>query len=247
MPRDHQQGGNQVSHAAYASTHLDAQWTRKLLHEAPMAYRTQINDLLLAALARVVARWTGRSNVLVRLEGHGREDVFDDLDLTRTVGWFTSIYPVNLSAQAQLDSSIKVIKEQLRAVPNKGIGYGLLRYLGSDDGRQVLDNLPQGEIVFNYLGQFDGSFQEEGSVFTPAKEYGGANQSDDAPLGSLLALNGQVYAGELKMGWTFSRELFNESTIQRLAEEYAQELKALITHCCQTANRGVTPSDFPMV
>jgi non-ribosomal peptide synthase domain TIGR01720/amino acid adenylation domain len=246
LPRDHQQGGNQVSHAAYASTHLDAEWTRKLLHEAPMAYRTQINDLLLAALARVVARWTGRSNVLVRLEGHGREDVFDDLDLTRTVGWFTSIYPVSLSAQAQLDSSIKVIKEQLRAVPNKGIGYGLLRYLGSDDSRQVLDNLPQGEIVFNYLGQFDGSFQEEGSVFTPAKEYGGANQSDDAPLGSLLALNGQVYAGELKMGWTFSRELFNESTIQRLADEYAEELKALITHCCQRTNRGVTPSDFPL-
>ncbi|MGC9741354.1 amino acid adenylation domain-containing protein [Pseudomonas sp. P1B16] len=246
LPRDHQQGGNQVSHAAYASTHLDAEWTRKLLHEAPMAYRTQINDLLLAALARVVARWTGRSNVLVRLEGHGREDVFDDLDLTRTVGWFTSIYPVSLSAQAQLDSSIKVIKEQLRAVPNKGIGYGLLRYLGSDDSRQVLDNLPQGEIVFNYLGQFDGSFQEERSVFTPAKEYGGANQSDDAPLGSLLALNGQVYAGELKMGWTFSRELFNESTIQRLADEYAEELKALITHCCQRTNRGVTPSDFPL-
>ncbi|WP_412765391.1 non-ribosomal peptide synthase/polyketide synthase [Pseudomonas sp. NGC7] len=246
LPRDHLQGGNQVRHAAYASTHLDAQWTRKLLHEAPMAYRTQINDLLLAALARVVARWTGRTNVLVRLEGHGREDVFDDLDLTRTVGWFTSIYPVTLTAQAQLDSSIKVIKEQLRAVPNKGIGYGLLRYLGSDDSRQVLESLPQGEIVFNYLGQFDGSFQEQDSVFTPAKEDGGANQSEEAPLGSLLALNGQVYAGELKMGWTFSRELFDASTIQRLADEYAQELKALITHCCQAANRGVTPSDFPL-
>ncbi|MFV3291893.1 non-ribosomal peptide synthase/polyketide synthase [Pseudomonas sp. NY11955] len=246
LPCDRAQGDNLQRHAAYASTSLDREWTHKLLHEAPSAYRTQINDLLLTALARVVARWTGRTEVLVRLEGHGREDVFDDLDLTRTVGWFTSIYPVRLSAHGQLDNAIKTIKEQLRAVPNKGIGYGVLRYLGGDHSRQVLQALPQGEIVFNYLGQFDGMFQEQGNLFKPAKEHGGANHSEDASLGSLLAINGQVYAGELKLGWTFSRERFDTATIERLAEEYAEELKVLISHCCQADQCGVTPSDFPL-
>ncbi|WP_341796513.1 MULTISPECIES: non-ribosomal peptide synthase/polyketide synthase [unclassified Pseudomonas] len=246
LPVDNPQGGNLQRDAAYASSHLDAQWTHKLLHEAPAAYRTQINDLLLTALARVISRWTGRSQVLVRLEGHGREDVFDQIDLTRTVGWFTSIYPVKLDVQPQLDSTIKTIKEQLRAVPDKGIGYGLLRYMGSDESQDILAQLPKGEIVFNYLGQFDGSFADENTLFRPAREYGGANQSEDAALGSLLALNGQVYAGELKMGWTFSRELFDESTIQRLAQEYVEELKQLISYCCDARHHGMTPSDFPL-
>jgi len=246
LPCDRMHGSNLQRHAAYASTSLDREWTRKLLLEAPGAYRTQINDLLLTALARVVARWTGKSQVLVRLEGHGREDIFNDLDLTRTVGWFTSIYPVRLSTQAELGHSIKTIKEQLRSVPNKGIGYGLLRYLGGDHSQSVLEQLPQGEIVFNYLGQFDGMFEAQDSLFRPAKEYGGSNHSEDASLGSLLAINGQVYAGELKLGWTFSREHFDESTVQRLADDYAEELKALITYCCQPDHRGVTPSDFPL-
>ncbi|MBE7374214.1 non-ribosomal peptide synthase/polyketide synthase, partial [Pseudomonas lopnurensis] len=246
LPCDHQEGGNQQKQAAYANTRLDRDWTCRLLQEVPAAYRSQINDLLLTALARVIARWTGQPDVLVRLEGHGREDLFEDIDLTRTVGWFTSMYPVKLSPQVELSASIKTIKEQLRAIPNKGIGYGLLRYLGSPEARQMLQRLPQGEIVFNYLGQFDGTFDDEASLFVPAKEGTGATQDEEAPLASLLALNGQVYEGELSLGWTFSREVFNEQTIQRLADEYVEELKVLIEHCCDECNRGVTPSDFPL-
>ncbi|MGV8295394.1 condensation domain-containing protein, partial [Pseudomonas aeruginosa] len=111
-----------------------------------------VNDLLLTALARVVCRWSGRAEVLVRLEGHGREDLFEDIDLTRTVGWFTSLYPVRLSPRQNLADSVKAIKEQLRAIPSRGIGYGLLRYLGSAEARRTLETLPEGEIVFNYLG-----------------------------------------------------------------------------------------------
>nr|WP_328821891.1 non-ribosomal peptide synthase/polyketide synthase [Pseudomonas carbonaria] len=246
LPCDHPEGGNQQKQAAYANTRLDRDWTRRLLQDAPAAYRTQVNDLLLAALARVIGRWTGQPDVLVRLEGHGREDLFEDIDLTRTVGWFTSMYPVKLSPQTDLSASIKTIKEQLRAVPNKGIGYGLLRYLGTPEARQALQQLPQGEIVFNYLGQFDGSFDDETALFVPAKEGSGAGQSAEAPLGSLLSLNGQVYDGELSLGWTFSRELFDERTILRLADDYAEELKALIEHCCREEVGGVTPSDFPL-
>uniref|UniRef100_UPI0035A65647 non-ribosomal peptide synthetase n=1 Tax=Pseudomonas putida TaxID=303 RepID=UPI0035A65647 len=246
LPCDNPKGGNQQRHASSLSTRLDRETTRQLLQEAPAAYRTQINDLLLTALVRVVARWTEREQVLVRLEGHGREDLFDGIDLSRTVGWFTSMYPVKLSAQASLAESIKYTKEQLRAVPNKGLGYGLLRYLGGTEAQAVLSALPQGEIVFNYLGQFDGSFDDEAGLFMPAKEYGGAAQDAEAPLGSLLALNGQVYGGELNLAWNFSREQFDEATIRQLADDYTAELCTLIAHCCQTHNRGVTPSDFPL-
>ena len=246
LPCDYPQGENRQMHAASVSTRLDAAWTRKLLQQAPAAYRTQINDLLLTALARVVSRWTAQPHVLVRLEGHGREDLFDGIDLSRTVGWFTSMYPVKLSPQPELATTIKSIKEQLRAVPNKGIGYGVLRYLGAVEAQEALASLAQGAIIFNYLGQFDGSFDHQASLFTPTKEYAGLNQDEDAPLSGLLALNGQVYGGELTLGWTFSRKVFDTATIQHLADAYAEELKALIEHCCEEDTQGLTPSDFPL-
>ncbi|WP_459206816.1 non-ribosomal peptide synthase/polyketide synthase [Pseudomonas sp. MLB6B] len=246
LPCDRPGGANLERHAVSVSTRLDAQWTRQLLQEAPAAYRTQINDLLLTALARVIGRWTGQADVLVRLEGHGREDLFDGLDLTRTVGWFTSLYPLKLSTQPTLAASIKSVKEQLRGVPNKGLGYGLLRYLGDAPARAALAQLPAGEIVFNYLGQFDASFDAQDGLFAPAQEGSGAARSPDAPLGSLLALNGQVYGGELKLAWSFSGEVFDTATIQGLADAYAEELKALIAHCCDGEQHGATPSDFPL-
>ena len=248
LPCDHPQGSLQGVHLATAHSVLDAATTRQLLQQAPAAYRTQVNDLLLTALARVIARWTERDDVLIQLEGHGREDLFDDLDLTRTVGWFTSMFPVKLSPTDSLEGSIKRIKEQLRAVPDKGIGFGALRYLGDDQARAALAALPVPRITFNYLGQFDGSFAEDGqdAFLTPASEHAGANQSPEAPLGNWLAINGQVYGGELKLGWSFSRRMFDEPTIQALAQAYAEELKALIAHCVRPDSFGLTPSDFPI-
>ncbi|WP_144174656.1 non-ribosomal peptide synthetase [Pseudomonas sp. Kh13] len=246
LPCDYHQGENRQKHAVSVSTRLDSDWTRKLLQQAPAAYRTQINDLLLTALARVVSRWTAQPQVLVRLEGHGREELFEGIDLSRTVGWFTSMYPVRLSPQHELATTIKTIKEQLRAVPNKGLGYGVLRYLGAGEAQETLAALARGSIIFNYLGQFDGSFDQQASLFRPARESAGSNQDEDAPLNGLLAVNGQVYGGELTLGWTFSRKVFDPATIQRLADAYTEELQSLIDHCCQADNCGVTPTDFPL-
>ena len=109
---------------------LDREQTRQLLQQAPAIYRTQVNDLLLTALARTLSRWTGHASALIQLEGHGREELFDDIDLTRTVGWFSSLFPVRLTPTADLAGSIKAIKQQLREIPGKGMGYGLLRYMG---------------------------------------------------------------------------------------------------------------------
>ncbi|EGH17239.1 pyoverdine sidechain peptide synthetase IV, D-Asp-L-Ser component, partial [Pseudomonas savastanoi pv. glycinea str. race 4] len=220
LPCDHPHGGQQQKHALSVVTQLNGEQTRQLLQDAPAAYRTQINDLLLTALARVVSRWTAQPHALIRLEGHGREDLFDTLDITRTVGWFSNLYPVRLTPQATLADSLMTIKEQLRAVPDKGIGYGALRYLGSESARQTLQALPLGSIVFNYLGQFDGSFDAQGALFTPSAESSGASQSADAPLAAPLSINGQVYGGELRLSWTFSGAVFERDTVQRLADEY---------------------------
>ncbi|WP_235668843.1 condensation domain-containing protein, partial [Pseudomonas amygdali] len=246
LPCDHPHGGQQQKHALLVVTQLNGEQTRQLLQDAPAAYRTQINDLLLTALARVVSRWTAQPHALIRLEGHGREDLFDTLDITRTVGWFSNLYPVRLTPQATLADSLMTIKEQLRAVPDKGIGYGALRYLGSESARQTLQALPLGSIVFNYLGQFDGSFDAQGALFTPSAESSGASHSADAPLAAPLSINGQVYGGELRLSWTFSGAVFERDTVQRLADEYAVELQQLIAHCTTDGVAGVTPSDFPL-
>ncbi|PTR20184.1 amino acid adenylation domain-containing protein [Pseudomonas sp. GV085] len=241
LPADNPQGSLVRQHAVSVETVLDSTLTRQLLQDAPAAYRTQVNDLLLTALARVLGNWTGQSSTLVKLEGHGREDLFDDIDLTRTLGWFTSIFPVKLTPAGDLAASIKAVKEQLRAVPDKGIGFGILRYL-ADAG---LEDLPSPQVTFNYMGQFDASFDEQ-APWRPARESSGAEQGASAGLDRGLSINGQVYAGQLRLSWTFSSEVFKPRTVQRLADAYGLELQQLIEHCLSGAG-GLTPSDVPLV
>ncbi len=226
---------------------LDSALTRQLLQQAPAAYRTQVNDLLLTALARVVADWTGRAEVLLELEGHGREGLFDDLDPSRTLGWFTSLFPVRLSVAEDRVGTLKQVKEQLRAVPQRGVSFGALRYLGEETVQQALAALPLPRITFNYLGQFDGSFQaDEGALFVPCSDAFGRTMSAEAPLGNWLSIDGQVYGGQLTLGWTFSTAMFDPASIEVLAGAYIRELEALIGECVHSRDGGVTPSDFPL-
>ncbi|MFJ2482034.1 non-ribosomal peptide synthetase [Pseudomonas sp. NPDC087598] len=245
LPCDNPAGSLENRHAVVVQSRLDADLTRQLLQDAPSAYRTQVNDLLLTALARVVCRWTGQPATSIQLEGHGREELFDDIDLTRTVGWFTSLFPLRLTPQDRLDESIKAIKEQLRGVPHKGLGFGALRHLGDARAQATLAEVAMPRITFNYLGQFDSQFDER-ALFVPSAEKAGAEQSATAPLSNWLSLNGQVYGGELSLDWSFSREMFDEATVQRLADDYATELSVLIAHCVSTEHGGFTPSDFPL-
>ena len=245
LPCDHPQGANLHRQAHTLSMSLDAGHTRQLLKEAPAAYHTQVNDLLLTALARVLCRWSGDSSVLVQLEGHGRENLFDDMDLTRSVGWFTSAYPLSLSPAAELGDSIKAIKEQLRQVPHKGLGYGVLRYLADTPVREAMAALPQARITFNYLGQFDQQFQAD-ALYQPVDEPAGSAHDLDAPLPNWLSVDGQVYAGELQLRWTFSRERYDQRTIEHLAQAYKAELLGLVEHCLAPGNGSFTPSDFPL-
>jgi amino acid adenylation domain-containing protein/non-ribosomal peptide synthase protein (TIGR01720 family) len=250
LPCDHPDGGRQNRHAQTVSVRLDSERTRQLLQQAPSAYRTQVNDLLLTALARVLCRWSGQPSALIQLEGHGREALFDEIDLTRTVGWFTSAYPLrltpsNVEEAAGQGASIKAIKEQLRAVPHKGLGHGVLRYLADEPSRHSMAALPQAPITFNYLGQFDQSFGSD-ALFHPLDEAIGAAHDANAPLPNELSVDSQVYGGELVLRWTFSAERFDPTTIGELADAYLGELSSLIEHCLRDDAGGLTPSDFPL-
>ncbi|WP_438868773.1 non-ribosomal peptide synthetase [Pseudomonas sp. L1(2025)] len=245
LPVERPQGSLRNREAETVSVRLGAEHTRQLLQQAPSAYRTQVNDLLLTALARVLCRWTGHASTLIQLEGHGRETLFDEIDLTRSVGWFTSAYPLRLTPQAGQGDSIKAIKEQLRGVPHKGLGYGVLRYLADDQCKQAMAALPTAQITFNYLGQFDQSFGAD-ALFHPLDESAGLAHDPDAPLPNELSVDSQVYGGELVLRWTFSRERHNQQTIHELADAYVAELQSLTEHCLNDEAGGLTPSDFPL-
>ncbi|MEB2647144.1 non-ribosomal peptide synthetase [Pseudomonas canadensis] len=245
LPVARPQGSLRNRDADTVSVRLDAEHTRQLLQQAPSAYRTQVNDLLLTALARVLCRWSGHASALIQLEGHGRETLFDEIDLTRSVGWFTSAYPLRLTPHAGQGDSIKAIKEQLRAVPHKGLGYGVLRYLADDLCKQSMAALPSAQITFNYLGQFDQSFGAD-ALFHPLDEPAGLAHDPDAPLPNELSVDSQVYGGELVLRWTFSRERHDQQSIHELADAYLAELQSLVAHCLQDDAGGLTPSDFPL-
>jgi amino acid adenylation domain-containing protein/non-ribosomal peptide synthase protein (TIGR01720 family) len=241
-------GEGTVEGAGRVTVALDAEDTAALLHEVPAAYRTQINDVLLCALADAVGEWTGGSRVRLALEGHGREEeAAPGVDLTRTVGWFTSLYPVVLdtAGAAGPGERLKAVKEQLRAIPMRGIGYGVLRHLGDGEVRERLAAQPEPEIVFNYLGVYD----QATSVARRFRFGTGPRGADVAGANArrfLLDVGGSVRGGRLHLQWTFGEGTHRRETIQRLAERYLDALRALIAHCRAARPGGCTPSDFPL-
>jgi non-ribosomal peptide synthase protein (TIGR01720 family) len=227
---------------------LTEEETRALLAEVPAVYHTQVNDLLLTALVQAFADWTGRRRLLVDLEGHGRESVVEGADVTRTVGWFTTHYPValDLGRAADPGEALGRVKEQLRAVPNNGIGYGLLRYLSDDrETARRLRELRSPEVSFNYLGRFD-RVLEESSAFGPADESAGRAHDDGGPVSHLLRFNASVMAGRLRVSLTYGENAHRRETAARLADGYVAALRALIAHCRERRPAGYAPSDFPL-
>jgi amino acid adenylation domain-containing protein/non-ribosomal peptide synthase protein (TIGR01720 family) len=249
LPMDYPEGpgANTEASARVVSVSLTVEETQALLQEVPKAYRTQINDLLLTALAQSFSQWTESRTLLVDLEGHGREAIFDHVDLSRTVGWFTTIFPALLNLEAlESGEALKSIKEQLRAIPNRGVGYGLLRYLSGDEEIAArLRQLPQAEVSFNYLGQFD-QLLPEGAPFGSATESVGPAHSPRGSRCYPLEINAFISEGRLHLEWTYSERIHRPETIEYLAQNYSSALRALIAHCLSTEAGGYTPSDFPL-
>ncbi len=198
LPRDHATRRRTViADSECLTLALDAGTTQHLLRDAPRAYRADINDMLLTALALAVARWQETRygmparELVIDLEGHGREDIADGIDLSRSIGWFTTIFPVRLDL-AKLDTvdalagggeagaALKRVKEMLRAVPRKGLGFGLLSQLNAETAPALADSPPR-QLLFNYLGQFDQMSRGEWRL---AEELPWRDGGGDTPAGA---------------------------------------------------------------
>ncbi|MGH2652245.1 MAG: condensation domain-containing protein, partial [Actinomycetota bacterium] len=209
-------------------------------------YQTQANAVLLLALAEALTPWLGEGEIVLDLEGHGRdEDLGTGTDLSRTVGWFTAIHPVRLPLRSgvAVGERLKEIKERLRAVPRRGLGYGLLRYLSGD---AALAAAPPRTLAFNYLGQMD-KVVEGSSLLRFAPESAGPWHSPRARRPYPIEVVAQVLEERLELHWTFGAELHEEPTIRGLAERMLGALRNLLRHCLVEHGGGRTPSDFPLV
>ncbi|MBP2319886.1 amino acid adenylation domain-containing protein/non-ribosomal peptide synthase protein (TIGR01720 family) [Kibdelosporangium banguiense] len=223
-------GPNTVATTRSVTTKLTEAETDTLLRELPKLYRTHANDVLLSALGRVLSRWTGRDEVLIDLEGHGREE-FGGADLSRTVGWFTTMFPVALQVpDRSWGDTLKSVKEQMRAVPHKGLSYGVL-------GDRVSRIHP--EVSFNYLGRLDwpggGLYRGVGGLDLAA--------SPTHRRFHMIDLVGKVEHGCLELTWYYSSNVHRTATIRTLADELALALRQIIR---RPGAGGRTPSDFPL-
>ncbi|HEX4966669.1 MAG TPA: amino acid adenylation domain-containing protein [Thermoanaerobaculia bacterium] len=243
LPLDHRPGGNDLASARYVAAALDRDATRALLQEVPAVFRTQVNDALLAALVMAFQRWTGAPSLLVDLEGHGREPLFEGVDLSRTVGWFTTHYPVflDLGDQRQPAAALAAVKEQLRRIPGGGIGYGLLRYLGGEALRERA--VP--EVSFNYLGQFDRTLPESSPLRLSA-DPAGPTRSLRNDRRHLFEVACRVAGDQLQVTWWYSERCHDRATAEGLAGAFVAALQAILAASRTAQPASAMAADFPL-
>ncbi|WP_315782233.1 non-ribosomal peptide synthetase, partial [Bradyrhizobium sp. SZCCHNR2011] len=261
LPVDHATGARRATYGETTSLTIDlpADETQALLTVVPKAYHSRINDALLAALAIALADWRAARGApetvsLVDLEGHGRESIFPTVDLSRTVGWFTTMFPVRLDAgQVDLRDALhggpaagvvlRRIKDHLRDVPHGGIGWGLLRYLNPETVK-ILQSLPRASISFNYLGRFD----ERGAAgWRMAAEDAGSSIAAERERDHLIEVVSVIQGGTLLVEWRWWPDAHDRASIADLAERFRAALKGLIAHCRACEPSRFTRSDFPLV
>ncbi|AUX43561.1 uncharacterized protein SOCE26_050110 [Sorangium cellulosum] len=237
LPVDREASLGTIGQSRTIAVQLSTSETTALLRDVGAAYRTEVNDVLLSALTEVLSAWCGVDTVCVELEGHGREQLVDGLDVSRTVGWFTSLFPVWLQAPADTAASslLTSVKEQLRSVPLRGAGHGWLRHLHPDASVRASLSV-QAPVLFNYLGQLDMAASGQ-SLLSPAFEPIGPGESRRNRLRHALSINGGVSQGRLQLGLTYSPAVHDASTVERLAEQLMSSLRRLIAHCASDARR----------
>ncbi|MFJ4983661.1 non-ribosomal peptide synthase/polyketide synthase [Streptomyces sp. NPDC088732] len=231
-----------VESTRYLSLTLPADVTEPLLGRVPAAYGASVNDVLLTAFAQAVADWRTRvlgaapgSAVLVDLEGHGREEeLAGNADLSRTVGWFTSVVPVRLdpgAAGLDPEESVARVREHLTALPAAGVGHGLLRHLNPVTGPE-LARLAEPQIEFNYMGRFDVPEAADWS-YAPEGDAADLDADPGMPMSHALTLNALTEdrpgGPELGAHWAYAGELLTEEAVLDLAHTWFRALRALVT------------------
>src|SRR5947209_864635 len=251
--------------AGWLTLSLRASITPALLTRTGAVFHAGINDVLLTGLVLAVLSWCRRRGrgsetaVLIDIEGHGREEIFADVDLSRTLGWFTSLFPMRLDAGAlefaaalrggaALGRAVKSIKEQMRAVPDRGVGYGLLRYLNGETALQ-LAGFPTPEIGFNYLGRFPAPGAADWAAAAEPVDLGGSDPA--MPLAHCIEVNALTLDGAdgatLIAHWSLAADLLSEQEAHDLAQGWFAVLEALVRHAEQPGAGGRSPCDLPLL
>ncbi|WP_427500986.1 amino acid adenylation domain-containing protein [Methylomonas sp. MED-D] len=229
LPLDHA-AGNKITLAdtVVESLQLDHEITQALML-APRALQASVEEVLLAALLESLWQRLGKTTLVIELEGHGRENVFEDLDVSRSVGWFTSLFP--LAVEANLATALAAVKAAMRALPHRGLSYGVLRYLSADATlRRKLEDAEQRAtgIRFNYLGRFEKA--KQASVFiAQAQERRGDERSGRQDFGLLMDFNGAVHQDCLRLELRYSPLQFDRSTVLQLLADFKRHLSGLLS------------------
>ncbi|NBI30069.1 non-ribosomal peptide synthetase [Chengkuizengella marina] len=243
IPKDNEQVERKGIDSQTYKFQLSVEETTKLLTNVHKAYNTEMNDILLCALGLSLKKWTGENQFMISLEGHGREEVIKDINIGRTIGWFTSIYPVrlNMKYSTNLSNQIKHLKEKLRQIPNKGIGYGMIKYLTSDDLKTKISSGINPEISFNYLGQFDTDVNTVSFESSPLSV--GEEVSTNSERQYVLDIISSVENGMLNVSITYDVNEYKSDTMIQFASYMQESLDHIIQHCVNKGFKEITPSD----
>ncbi|POO79777.1 non-ribosomal peptide synthetase [Bacillus sp. MBGLi97] len=239
LPKDCETEQRIVKDTSSVLCELTEEDTKHLLTDVHQPYGTEINDILLSALGLTMKEWTDGAKIGINLEGHGREDIIPNVNISRTVGWFTAQYPVVLDmSEADASAVIKTVKENLRRIPDKGVGYGILRYF--TETAETKGFTP--EISFNYLGQFDSEVKTD--FFEPSAFDMGRQVSGESEALYALSFSGMIRNGRFVLSCSYNEKEFERATIEERMERFKENLLMLIRHCTEKEDKEFTPSDF---
>lgn len=227
LPKDYEVIEKNYQDTVQLKAVLEEDATKIILTRAQKALTMEINDILLTAFGNCVSQWTGQQNVAIYLEGHGREDTFEEVNITRTVGWFTSIFPVVLNFHhADLKALLQTTKRVLNQVPQKGLTYGIIKYIAPSSYRMHYSKLKP-EILFNYLGQFDQTMNTDlfsKSILATGIDHGPENIKEE-----LLEVECIVMDGKLNLMINYNRLMYKEETIKGLLSNFLSNLKQIVS------------------
>lgn len=237
-PVDTFNGKDTVKTSRVLSGKLSEHSTTELIKNTNQIYNVELNELLVISLALTINKQTENNEVIIELERHGREPINDFIDISRTVGWFTSMYPAYFKIDHKdIEENLKSLKEQLRSVPNKGFNYSILKYLNKE-----LRDSNNKCIRFNYLGDFDNIINNESLNIVNVGF--GLDSDEENSLTALMDINAMIVNKELKFNVTFSNKRFKVETIQTFINSYLEMLNGILEHCTRKESKEFTPSDF---
>ena len=228
MPMDRPEGANVMKSSKSVPLELTREETEALLRTVPRATGAQIDAILLASVLHGFEHWTGVRSLLIDLLGHGREPLWDDVDLTRTVGWLNSIYPAFLTLGDATDpiAAVKTVNRQLRDIPHGGIGYGLLRYLNRDARiASRFERQPEPQVFFNYFGPDNAA---ELTTLEKIEGFGGYGFDQETRRLRPLAIGVYVQDEKMLIRWEYSTNVHDHETIEKVAEVSLDLLRDLI-------------------